>query len=173
MNTKNGTKPPSVAPEPKPAATSLDLVAADRGSFAGLAMGPVLAPRQSIAASALGHGPSRQEFRIAEITQEQVLELHAQASKLKTVLQEWSTVTQNTAINTAQTLSLLTVLKGLSSDPDYQAWWASWSKFAAERYLNGTDDLLLVGASTLADILSKSVTAPGELVALWRSLFSR
>jgi hypothetical protein len=121
----------------------------------------------------LGHPLTREEQRIVEQTEAQALAIQGQAAKLRVILNEWNNMNQQVGVNTAQTFALLTALKHLSSDPDYQTWWASWAKFQAERCVNTTDDLLVVGARVMAEVLAQPVNAPGELVALWRSLFAR
>jgi hypothetical protein len=121
----------------------------------------------------LGHPLTREEHRIVEKAEEQVLALHSQAAKMRVILHDWNNLNQQVGTNTAQTFALLTALKHLSSDPEYQAWWSSWSKFEAERISNTADDLLVVGARMLADILAQPVQPPGELVAWWRRLFGQ
>ena len=163
--------PPSM---PKPAGSGLAALA---GATASNSL--ALTPSGGGSAGALslsmpmGHSITREEHRIVEQTEEQVLQIHAQAAKLRVVLQEWVNVNQQVGINTAQTFALLSTLRHLSSDPDYQAWWSSWSRFEAERYANSTDELLVLGARVMGEILAQPVQPPGELVAWWRRLFGQ
>jgi hypothetical protein len=166
----NQGNPVSVNPVPAPVG-----VAPREGLSLVHAIAPALAPTHAPVYAAtpiiVGRKPTRQEFRIQQEAQEQALEIHAQSYKVRTALHEFAFTNQQAAINTAQTFSFIVAMRGLSTDPEYQAWWSSWSRYQAERFANTTDELLALGAATLAQIVASPVEPPGVVTALWNRLF--